>query len=337
VRKHIDLTKTILGEELFESLNKALNKLSTKSVIDIGELHDSLKIAPKAIIAFLIKELKDLPVNGAKEIKLPWADNVHMLVNKKDKDVYAGHIRDGGKIVHEFALTAIPQLAVHILSLLEMYPDDLGSATENETPKEEVKEPVKEASNTEDRLDNLEQKLNETQMQMLNDKVDDLMRVVANQESPKAELAIKTEDLTKKGLMPSMPAPPAAGSAGGVKAPKTGIMGDKTPATDANLKTPKMKMPNLKSPKAMQQGIKNPFLKSLKMSLNKSQNGTCADCGESEIQNGIPVQCACFRALSKPVIKTEGTVLSLSFKEDWDSDSVQMLYKSLMSRSNGKR
>lgn len=332
-----------MGEQPYEALAKALDKIPTKSVVDLQELHASLKVVPKALISFLIKELKPIPEHGNKEIDLPFKENCFLLVNKQTADVYNGHIRDGGKIIHEFRLTALPQLAAHIMSTFELYEDSQMGPDQSEKSKPEEKS-AKEDSSVHERIDELEQKLNDTQMQMLNDKVDDLMRVVAHSKESKApELTIKTDELDKAGLMPAMPAPPKAGSAGGVKEPKTGIMGDKTPATDANLKPSKMKLPNLKAPgtaaKAPQTGPKvpNPFVKSLKMSLNKSQNSTCPDCGESEIKSGTPVRCACFKALSEPVIKAEGAAISMSFKEDWDTDSIEMLYKSLMSRANGRK
>lgn len=352
--KNIELLKALMGEQPYEALAKALDKIPTKSVVDLQELHASLKVVPKALISWLIKELKPLKAHENVEIQLPFQDNCYMLINKQMNDVYNGHIRDGGKIIHEFKLTALPQLAAHIMSTFELYDEEQVNDDTNYQPKDDVpkaeapKEYSQENSAVQDeRIDALEQRLNDTQMQMLNDKVDDLMRVVANsKEQSKPELTIKTDELDKAGLMPAMPTPPKAGSSGNVAVPKTGIMGNKTPATDANLKPSKMKLPNLKTPAmagpaapktASPKPSASPFIKSLKMSLNKSQNSTCPDCGECEIKSGTPVRCACFKALSEPVIKNEGAAISLSFKEDWDTDSIEMLYKSLMSRANGRK
>lgn len=129
--KRLDILEKIMGAELLESLNKALVKLNTKSVVDLEELHSAIKTVPKSIIAFLMRELKDMKQEETKEITLPWAENAMMTITKMGDDVFRGDIVRDSKIIHEFDLTAIPQLAAHLMSTFELY-DGMGEGAEPE-------------------------------------------------------------------------------------------------------------------------------------------------------------------------------------------------------------
>lgn len=129
--KRLDILEKIMGAELLESLNKALVKLNTKSVVDLEELHSAIKTVPKSIIAFLMRELKDMKQEETKGIILPWAENAIMTITKMGDDVFRGDIVRDSKIIHEFDLTAIPQLAAHLMSTFELY-DGMGEGEESE-------------------------------------------------------------------------------------------------------------------------------------------------------------------------------------------------------------
>lgn len=274
--KTINISKSILGPDLYEALNKAIVKMGTNSVVDITELHDALKIAPKSIIAFLMRELGDMKKDGAKEIKLPWDNNSLLLINKKDSDVYAGRISKDGKTVHEFSLCSIPQLAAHLLSFSEMYdqiPDEVGAIEPNKDGHaEDLKEKVKQ----------LEEKIN-TLMMLVASQVSQTNKVVMDRQefidehknlievlkSPshkddkeemkeqekeledyikkneasndlKKELIknIKAYSLRKAGLAPTMPKPPKPGTkvGGNQGITQAGFHGPKTTASDTNTK-----------------------------------------------------------------------------------------------------
>jgi len=335
--------KSIMGEELFESLNKALVKLGTKSVVDLEELHSAMKTAPKAVIAFLMKELKGMEKDQTKEVEIPWDESAKMTVTKLDSDVYKGLIVKDGKIVHEFDLTAIPQLAAHIMSAFEIYDE------------EEESEESEESEKSESMHEDIRQHL-----RALDDKINALMMLIASQSSMKKNepwtkdfakiakanseaLGLIKPDVRKKfidavrglkkaGLAPKMPTPPKAGSNVGGKQGLTqaGLHGDKTAHTDLSAKpktnisanpmlnAPKPSVPQPKQPKTLTQSEKT-------MTVQKSELlHKCIDCGQ-------PVSdCACFRALSRPEVKkTEGQNITLKFKGDWDQESIQALYKSI--------
>lgn len=336
---------SILGEQAYEVLNKAIMKLGTKSVVDISELHDALKIAPKSVIAFLMKELKSMNKDEAKEIKLPWDNEATLLINKKDEDVYAGHIAKGGKVVHEFSLCSIPQLAAHLLSFSELY-DDVPEQKEESSAKSEEKSPEQESSTKLSDIDSIRH-----QLKYLDDKINALMMLVANQSAPEMKKSEESPDLKKKfiesvkkyklakaGLAPGMPKPPKPGSnvGGSQGITRAGVHEDKTAHSDigAAPKTHESNNPFLKAPKAPVAQAKQPKQPKLVASekvpekiitFQKSElANTCTDCGQ------IASDCACFRALSKPEIKkSDSKSITFKFNGDWDSESISALYKSI--------
>src|ERR1039458_7538448 len=131
--KQSELVKSILGPELYESLTKALVKLNTKSVVDLEELHSAIKTAPKSVIAFLMRELKDMNNDETREISLPWEENCLMIISKMDSDVYKGRIVKDSKVVDDFDLTAIPQLAMHLMSTFELYSEQEESSVKEQS------------------------------------------------------------------------------------------------------------------------------------------------------------------------------------------------------------
>lgn len=335
--KRLDLLKKIMGEELLESLNKALVKLNTKSVVDLEELHSAIKTAPKAIIAFLLRELKDMNNAETREVTLPWADNSMMTISKMDNDVYRGDIIRDSKIIHKFDLTAIPQLAAHLMSVFELYDE----AAEESSSKSDQQPEQKEESSDSDLWEHL---------RMLDGKVNALMMMVASQsamsksepkESKKFEKFCKSlANLKKAGLMPKMPSPPSPGAkvGGSQGITKEGMHGVKTSATDSHvqqytqLKNPDLKVPKHNADKASQP--KQPKVFSNTNSAQKSEKeiifkkseleGNCVDCGQKVSH------CACFRALSKPEVKkSENGLVTLKFKGDWDSEAISALWQSL--------
>lgn len=344
--------QSIMGKEMFESLNKALVKLNTKSVVDIAELHSAMKTVPKSIMAFLMRELKDMKKDETREIKLPWADNSMMVITKMDSDVYKGKMIRDSKVAHEFDLTAIPQLAAHLMSTFEIYDEDQaggGDGGEGSSKASESNNDLKE------------------QVKALDSKINALMMLIASQQMTKNVEMAKTEikksdankfekfcksyrNLQKGGLAPKMPSPPRPGTKVGGNAGITqaGFHGPKTEHSDSNkhprtqLENPYLKAPKSagdtkgSKPKASGQGttsataaVTSSTAKSEKtLTVAKSElHNKCIDCGQ-----GVG-DCACFKALSKPEIKkSDSNNITFKFKSDWDSEAVEALYKSIKRR-----
>lgn len=331
------LIKSILGPQVYEAMNKSIVKLGTKSVVDITELHDALKIAPKSVVAWLMKNLASMKKDGAEEFKLPWDENASMLVNKMDGDVYKGHISRAGHIVHEFDLCSIPQLAAHLLSFFELY-DEVPDAEEPEqaaapTPQPESHEDIEKIK---------------SQLQALESKLNALIMLAAGpshepvKKSQQEKITKAIGALKKAGLAPGMPKPPRPGVHAGTQQGITqaGFHNPKTPESDSSAdraQTKEKLNPNLKTGATMAaanglpQPAKQPKTPKIAVTL-KSENvdSKCLDCGQPDFIKGKFAKCACFQAMSTPEIKkSEKGTLIFDLGPDWDDDNKIALWHSL--------
>lgn len=355
--RQMKLAKAVLGDSLYGALTKAIVKLPTRTVVDITEAHDALQIAPKSVMTFLMKETQDMEDGGAKEIKVPFGENVMMLLNKMTADQYTGHFVKDGKIIHQFQHASIPQLSSHILSVFELYDESPAneSNSSSETSKEATKEGTLEASPGDAKMAQA--------IEELRTKVDQLFMMVAQKpqqiivntapaEKPGLEKSDATSEKNKKlknilrkaGLAPTMPKPKKPGvNAGTQGISRAGLHGPKTAhsdlnthiqtatknpylkttpiagATSATPKQPKQKTDIPKTPGAAKQPAMGKTL-----TFNKSElSNQCQDCGKTG-------HCLCFKALSKPTIKkSEDGKVTLHFDVDWDVASLQAFCQSI--------
>jgi hypothetical protein len=355
------LVKSIVGNEGYETLEKAITKMNTRSIVDIEELHASLKIVPKSIMSFLMVYAKVMQPGHNKTVTLPWADNCTMLLNKRDQDVYSGHIIKNGRIEHEFDLVSIPQLAAHIMSYFEMYETE-----DEETP---AKEESKESSNLEKKINTLLVLLASSVIgnKIMADKdegssaeessAEESSSEESSEESSSEEIEKSEKDSQKKNTSafvkalkkavggPKMPSPPQAGTkVGGMQGiAQTGFHGDKTASTDkpghpisTAIKDPKVKSnPQAKAmfklPKApkLMQSEENESKKINQIIIKKSEySSQCNDCGSKL------AACKCFTALSKPTVIDMGNDVKLKFNDDWTDDAILSLTRSIKSKKD---
>lgn len=327
------LIKSILGAEVYEALNKSIVKLNTKSVVDITELHDALQIAPKSVVAFLMNNITGMAKDEAKEIKLPWDENATMLINKRDADVFTGHISKEGKIIHEFDFCSIPQLSAHILSLFELY---------DEVPaNEELMADAPAEPKDSGELDKIK-----LQLQGLESKLNALIMLAAGnpldvKKSQKDKISKAIGSLKKAGLAPTMPRPSKPGMHSGSQAgiTKAGFHNPKTAETDLSVNRAQSKEKlnpdlvagnKLSSKNGLPQQPKQPKQTKMSLKLSEESQSKCLDCGESDFHNGKMIRCSCFKALSAPdTKKNENGSTTILFKNDWDESSRIALWQSL--------
>lgn len=321
--KNTELVKIILNEEIYESLNKALVKLKTNSVVDLEELHAALKTVPKSVIMFLMRELNGIEKDETREIQIPWHPNSFLNITKQGDDVYKGRLVKDAEVVHNFDLTAIPQLGAHLMSAFELYSGD-----------DEEKSLSSSSSSSSD--EDIKRKL-----YSLEDKINTLFSVLSRQEP---QFIKKEKALEKAGIMPTMPKPGKPGVQDGSQhgISHKGLIRTKAPGID-NKSKPKMAMKDPKLEAAKKQVRQNQLTKipkipttikseNKKLTFKKSElDGRCPDCGKPSYP-----PCACFRALSKPEIKkTENDKIILSFKDDWDNEAIRTLYHNIVRSRNG--
>ena len=125
------LKKTV-GDDFLESLVKFdLYKPETRSVVSHEEMGTALQIVPRVLMAFLIKNLAPIEVNGNKQFDLPVGEEVRLEVTKHERDVYSGRILEKNKVIVDFKYRTIPGIGLLILSTFELYEvADLTAASE---------------------------------------------------------------------------------------------------------------------------------------------------------------------------------------------------------------
>ena len=121
MNKHVQIVKSILGEDIFEDLEKIeMFKPDTNSTLDPAEIKIALQIVPRAVLGFLIANLKPLNVGGNLDLPLPFA-NATLHVNKISHDVYTGDVIKEGKRVTEFKYRSLPGIGLILMSTFELY------------------------------------------------------------------------------------------------------------------------------------------------------------------------------------------------------------------------
>lgn len=111
-----------LGEDFLESLSKTeLWKPGTKSVVDTEDLRIGLKIVPRTILAFLVRELVPMSIGENKSVPIPVDGNAVLMVTKHERDQFSGDILQDNKKIVDFKLRSLPGLGLVIMSAFELY------------------------------------------------------------------------------------------------------------------------------------------------------------------------------------------------------------------------
>jgi len=148
MNKHVQIVKSILGEDIFEDLEKIeMFKPDTNSTLDPAEIKIALQIVPRAVLGFLIANLKPLNVGGNLDLPLPFANAV-LHVNKISHDVYTGDVVKEGKRITEFKYRSLPGIGLILMSTFELYDvadlDKLRSEKPEETGMDKIQKIIDE-------------------------------------------------------------------------------------------------------------------------------------------------------------------------------------------------
>ena len=143
--KQINLVKSILGDDIFEELEKSeIHKLNTNTSLDPEEIKLALQIVPRYILSYLFAHLKHRATGDIIDLELPFAD-AQLHVNKQGPDNYRGEIYQDGKKVLEFLHRSLPSIGLLLLSTFELYDMALldevkedGEASEKEEKLQDV-------------------------------------------------------------------------------------------------------------------------------------------------------------------------------------------------------
>lgn len=127
--KDISLVKSILGDDVFETMEKSeisggLYKKNTKTALDPEEIRIALEIVPRTILSFLMSCLKHKEEGHTCSVDLPFAPGAKLECYKLGPDNYSGEIIKEGKVCAEFKHRSIPGIGLIILTTFELYDVD---------------------------------------------------------------------------------------------------------------------------------------------------------------------------------------------------------------------
>lgn len=123
--KYVQIVKDILGEDIFQEFKKSeigsgIFKLDSKTALDPSEIKIALQIVPRAILGFLVANLKPLDKGSVVDLHLPFAAAI-LHVQKISNDVYTGDVVSEGKRLVEFKYRSLPGVGLILMSTFELY------------------------------------------------------------------------------------------------------------------------------------------------------------------------------------------------------------------------
>ena len=128
--KYEHLIKAFLGDDGFEALCKGIQRKGMEYPLGLQDMFMSLMVVPKSLLSWVAQVCRSLNDKENKVFDIPGFVNTKLLLNKWRSDVYKGQITREGELVYEFDNLTIPELAAHIMSVLEIYDEAV------EKPKE---------------------------------------------------------------------------------------------------------------------------------------------------------------------------------------------------------
>jgi rubrerythrin len=115
----------LLGDDFMSDLAKAeLYKPETNSTVSHEELADAMKVVPRAVMAWLTRNLADMKDGENRNLMIPFARaaGATMSLSKVTHDVYHGEVLSAQhKVLYRFKYRTIPGLGLVLLTTFELY------------------------------------------------------------------------------------------------------------------------------------------------------------------------------------------------------------------------
>lgn len=115
------LLKSIVGDQGYETLEKAIFKRRTASVIDPLEYYLPLMVVPRTLLSWLVQTIKPMKIGEIKTAKFPGKDDITINFQKDDIDQFRGEFIQGGKVIHTFEKQSLPSVSAHLMTVGEEY------------------------------------------------------------------------------------------------------------------------------------------------------------------------------------------------------------------------
>jgi hypothetical protein len=291
----------ILGEDFMPSLEKAeLYKPDTNSTVSHEELADALHVVPRAVMAWLTRNLADMKEGENKHLDLPFqrSHGSQISLSKVTSDVYHGEIIKDGKILYRFKYRTIPGIGLILLTTFELYDLDKLHESHMEDKKESLLSSMIEEKIA---LRSLIGQVVEEKMAQ-RDAIEQLIKLRMNTE-------IKREAIN-----------PA-----------------KAEMEDAPKEEPKAESPKAAKLKEFLEGQKKKLEKreGYTVHLVKGEAVRCPDCKQKLFDGSTMTGCVCYGSdMGRKIFlsKNEDGTMRVKFSKGWDPENVQMLLEALKRR-----
>lgn len=117
----------------YELVKNELYKPSSNSALNLEEIKIGTTVVPRFLMAFLVRELKNLKIGDTKEISLDFLREGTVLnLRKQDNDTYSGEIIEKGRVIAKMEKRSIPGIGLYLMSTFELYEN---SPTQQNTPQ----------------------------------------------------------------------------------------------------------------------------------------------------------------------------------------------------------
>lgn len=118
------LLKAIVGDQGLQTLEKMIYKKGSRSIVNDASMLLSLLVVPRAIMSWLVKEIKPMKTGEQKTIAFPSDPSIKIHVWKQDVDQYRADFIKAGSIIHSFENETLPSVGQQFMSAFEMYGDE---------------------------------------------------------------------------------------------------------------------------------------------------------------------------------------------------------------------
>jgi len=122
MKDYRSICKTILGDDIFETLQKfEIYKPNTNTALDPRELEIAMQVVPRTILSYVSNCVAGMKAGEVRECSIPFGENANWTINKHGPDDYNGEIRENNKVKYDFKYRSIPGMAMLLMTSFELY------------------------------------------------------------------------------------------------------------------------------------------------------------------------------------------------------------------------
>lgn len=313
--------KKTLGEDFMESLTKGdLWKPATRSVTDLEDIHLGLKIVPRTIMSFLIRELTPMKDGEHKDIDLPLEGNCRLRIDKHGPDVFSGDLEKENKKITEFKFRSIPGVGLVVMSNFELYDNKKLTEETNYKPTEDILNKVQKMIDDRLALHDLIGKVVDKKLSE-RDAVQQLVLAKLSEELKKKKDIEELREIQEKSTPQEDPY--FRGMTNGLEVANA-VINDKEPKFIDHPKKMKKSSPL----GGFLEERKNKLKKNEHhVQMAKNQNVSCPDCGQEIFKNEAYSGCICMgeNMDSKVYITKSEDGVKVRFGKGWDQENIELL------------